>query len=404
MSDKERTHKATELARRILQIPLSPTVAMAQKTAEMKEAGQRVLDFTVGEPDQKTPDHIVEAAVSALHSGRTRYTSSAGLRELRAAVSFRYRRDAKVSFEPEEVMITCGGKQALALTCQALFEKGDEVIIPTPHWPTFSQAVRLAGARPILVHAQEKEDFAITARMISKSTSPHTRAVILNSPCNPTGAVMDPEDLLVIGDMAQRRRFTILFDDAYGRLTYGRSDAVAFQTLRDAVSDRFVILGTASKTYSMTGFRIGWVLGPRALVDACAVLASHSTQSPATFAQVAAIEALTGTQKPVQEMLAEYKKRKDLIHPAILAIPRISCPEPGGGFYLFINVARYLTPNIPTAVVLAERLLKECAVGVVPGEAFGMAGYVRLSYARPMSELTEGIDRLQAFFKQQASE
>ncbi|MCU0242995.1 MAG: pyridoxal phosphate-dependent aminotransferase [Vicinamibacteria bacterium] len=404
MSDKERTHKATELSRRMLQIPLSPTVAMAQKAAAMKEAGQRVLDFTVGEPDQPTPEHIVEAAVAALHNGRTRYAPSAGLRELRAAVSFRYRRDAKVSFEPEEVMITCGGKQALALACQALFEKGDEVIIPTPHWPTFSQAVRLAGARPILVHALEKDDFAITARMISKSTSPQTRAVILNSPCNPTGAVMDPEDLLVIGDMAQRRRFTILFDDAYGRLTYGRSDAVAFQALRTAVGDRFVILGTASKTYSMTGFRIGWVMGPRVLVDACAVLASHSTQSPATFAQVAAVEALTGTQKPVAEMLVEYKKRRDYIHPAVTAIPKLACPEPGGGFYLFVNVARYLTPAMPTTLVLAERLLQECAVGVVAGEAFGVAGHIRISFARPMEELREGVERLQAFFKQQASE
>jgi aspartate aminotransferase len=376
---------------------LSPTVAMAQKAAAQRAKGRALIDLTVGEPDQPTPPHIVEAAVSALHEGRTRYTPSAGLPELRVAVSLRYRKDLKVTFADEEVAIANGGKQALALACQALLDRGDEVIIPSPHWPSFSEAVRLAGARPILVQGHEQDGFQITARMISKATSPRTKAVILNSPANPTGAVIDAEDLLVIGDMAQRRRFTILYDDAYARLLYRRAEPGVLQALRDAVSDRLVLLGTASKTYCMTGWRIGWVLAPKPLISACAALASHSTQCPTSFAQVAAIQALTGPQRAVQEMAAEYRQRRDFIQGAVAALPRVTVVEPGGGFYLFPNVARHLGPTMPSTLALADRLLEDAGLGVIPGEAFAAPGYMRLSFARPMDELQEGVRRLAAF-------
>jgi aspartate aminotransferase len=388
---------ATDLARRVLAMGMSPTVAMAQKAAALRAKGRALIDLTVGEPDQATPAHIVEAAVTALHEGRTRYTPSAGLAELRVAVSLRYRKDLKVTFADEEVAITNGGKQALALACQALLDRGDEVIIPSPHWPTFAEAVRLTGARPILVQTQEHDGFQVTARLISKATSPRTKAVILNSPANPTGAVIDSEDLLVIGDMAQRRRFTLLYDDAYSRLLYRRAEPGVLQTLRDAVGDRLVILGTASKTYCMTGWRIGWVMGPRPLIRACAALASHSTQSPATFAQVAAITALAGSQRAVQEMAAAYRQRRDLVYAAVKALPRVTCVEPGGGFYVFPNVARHLTPEMPSTLVMADKLLDEIGLGVIPGEAFGAPGYLRLSFARPPEELKEGVRRLAAF-------
>jgi aspartate aminotransferase len=273
------------------------------------------------------------------------------------------------------------------------------VIIPSPYWPTFTEAVRLAGARPILVQAQEKDGFQVTARLISKATSPKTKAVILNSPSNPTGAVIDPEDLLVIGDMAQRRKFTLLYDDTYARLSFGRAENGALQALRDSVGDRFVIIGTASKSYCMTGWRIGWVLGPKPLVDACAALASHSTQNPTTFAQVGALEALTGPQKGVQELAAEYKRRRDFIYPALTSLPRVTCVEPDGGFYVFPNMGRYLSSRIPTTLELGQRLLDETGVAVVPGEGFGVPGYVRISFARPLEELKEGMERLAAFLR-----
>jgi aspartate aminotransferase len=389
---------ASDLSRRALSLPVSPTVAMAQRAAALRAHGQRIFDFSVGEPDQDTPPHVSAAAVAALHAGRTRYAPAAGIPELRVAVSQRYKKDFKVAFAPEEVAVTTGGKQALYLVCQSLVDRGDEVIIPSPYWPTFAEAVRLAGGRPIFVQAQEKDGFKITARMILKSTTPKTKAVILNTPSNPTGAVIDPEELLVIGDMAQRRKFTLVYDDTYAHLLFGKADSSALQILRDSVGDRFVVVGTASKSYCMTGWRIGWVLGPKPLVDACAALASHSTQGPATFAQVAAVEALSGLQKFVQSLAGEYRRRRDFLHPVLAAIPKLTCVEPEGGFYLFPNVARYLRAEMPTTLELAEKLLEEKGVAVVPGEGFGAPGYVRISFARSLDELKDGSRRIVSFF------
>jgi aspartate aminotransferase len=365
----------------------------------MKAKGEAVLDFSVGEPDQPTPRHIGAAATAAIEAGQTRYTAAAGMPALRAAVAHRYRKDFKVSFSDAEVAITTGGKQALYLACQALLDRGDEVVIPSPHWPTFSEAVRLAGARPILVHTHEKDGFKVTARLVSKATSPRTKAVILNSPSNPTGAVIDPEDLLVIGDMAQRRKFTILYDDTYARLSFVKDGGDVLQDLRDAVGDRLVVLGTASKSYCMTGWRIGWVLGPKPLIDACAALISHSTQCPAAFAQVGAIEALTGPQKFVQELCVEYRRRRDFIHGAVSELAKVSCVSPGCGFYLFPNLARYLGSAVPTTLELSRRLLEDQRVAVVPGEGFAAPGYLRISFARPMEDLKEGVKRLATFLE-----
>jgi aspartate aminotransferase len=390
---------ANDLSRRALALEISATVAVAQRAAALRAAGHHVFDFSVGEPDQPTPRHITDAARAALEEGRTRYTASAGIQELRAAVAQRYKKDYKVAFSDAEVAITCGGKQALYLACQALFDRGDEVVIPSPHWPTFGEAVRLAGARPILVHTQEKDGFKVTARTISKATGPRTKAVLINTPNNPTGAVIDPDDLLVIGDMAQRRRFTILYDDTYARMVFGKADPPALQQLKDAVGDRFVVLGTASKSYCMTGWRIGWVLGPKKLIDACAALVSHSTQCPTAFAQFGAVEALAGPQKYVQELVAEYKRRRDVVHDALTAIPKVTCVAPAGAFYAFPNVARYLGPGRPTSIELARKLLDEQKVAVVPGEAFAAPGYVRVSFARPIEELKEGLERMAAFLR-----
>jgi aspartate aminotransferase len=388
---------ATDLSRRALAIEVSPTVAMSQRAAALKATGADVLDFSVGEPDQPTPAHISAAAVAAIGKGRTRYTSSAGLPELRSAVALRYRQDFGVAFSEAEVAITAGGKQALYLACQALLDMGDEAVIPSPYWPTFSEAVRLAGARPVLVPAREKDGFRITARMIAKAVGRKTRAVILNSPQNPTGAVIEPAELRRLGDMARKRKFTLLYDDTYARLDFG-TPAADLQALRDRAGDRFVVLGTASKSYCMTGWRIGWILGPKPLVDACAALVSHSTQCPTTFAQVGAVEALTGPQELVKALAAEYRRRRDFIHPAVAAIPGITCVQPGGGFYLFPNVGRYLRKPASTSLELAGRLLDEERVAVVAGEGFGAPGYLRISFARSMEDLHEGSKRLAAFF------
>jgi aspartate aminotransferase len=391
------------LSRRASAIEVSPTVAVAQKAAALRAAGEKILDFSVGEPDQPTAPHIRAAAQAALDAGKTRYTPSAGLPELRAAVATRYREDDQVTFAPEEVVITTGGKHALYVACQALLDEGDEVIVPTPYWPTFAEAVRLAGGRPILAPTREKDGFRVTATLIDGARTSRTRAVILNTPSNPTGAVVDAAELRAIADVARRRDITVLFDDTYARLTFGTGDVPAvfpaLGPIREILGDRFVILGTASKTYCMTGWRIGWVMGPKRLADASAALISHSTQCPTTFAQHAAVEALNGPQDSVREMAAEYRRRRDFVYPAIHAIERVSCAAPGGGFYVFPNVTAYLGRGVPTSLALAARLLDETRVAVVPGEGFGVAGYFRLSFARPMEELREGVGRIADFLR-----
>jgi len=391
------------LSRRASAIEVSPTVAVAQKAAALRAAGQEVLDFSVGEPDQPTAPHIRAAAQAALDAGKTRYTPSAGLPELRAAVAKRYREDDQVAFAPEEVVITTGGKHALYVACQALFDQGDEVIVPTPYWPTFAEAVRLAGASPILAPTRERDGFRVTAALIEGARTSRTRAVILNTPSNPTGVVVDAAELRAIADVARRRDLTLLYDDTYSRLLFGSTDAPppfpALGPIREALGDRFVILGTASKSYCMTGWRIGWVMGPKRVVDACAALISHSTQCPATFAQYGAVEALAGPQDLVRAMAAEYRGRRDFVYPAIHAIERVSCVAPGGGFYVFPNVSAYLGRGIASSLALATRLLDETRVAVVPGEGFGVPGYFRLSFARPMDELREGVGRIAEFLR-----
>jgi histidinol-phosphate/aromatic aminotransferase/cobyric acid decarboxylase-like protein len=264
-------------------LEVSPTVAMAQRAAARRASGKDVLDFSVGEPDQPTPPHVVAAGTKALEAGRTKYPPAAGLPELRSAVASRYRSDYGVGFGTEEVAITVGGKQAYYLVCRALLGPGDEMVIPTPHWPTFSEAVRLAGAKPILVPTKDKDGFAVTAKLVAKGLTSRTKVVLLNSPANPTGAVLPAEEMARILNLAKKKKFTVLYDDTYAQLTYGPHGPLRLEGLREEAPDRLVVIGTASKTYCMTGWRIGWVLGPRALVDACAAFCSHSTQGPSTF-------------------------------------------------------------------------------------------------------------------------
>ncbi len=384
------------LSRRVRSLAVSPTVAMSQRAGALKAKGVRVLDFSVGEPDQPTPPHVAAAGKAAIDGGRTKYAPAAGLPELRAAVVARYRQDFGVSFAPEEAAITVGGKQALYLVGQALLGRGDEVVVPAPCWPTFPEAVRLAGATPVFVRTKEQDAFRVTARQIARALSPRTRAVVLNTPSNPTGAIVEPEELLRIGELARRRAFTILYDDTYAHLVFRRVEPV-LQALRERICDRLVIVGTASKTYCMTGWRIGWVLGPRALADACAALCSHSTQSPATFAQLGAVAALTGPQDFVRELREEYRRRRDFVHSALRATPDVTCVEPAGGFYVFPNLERHLTPSVPSTLALCMRLLEEKAVALVPGEGFSASGHARLSFARSLEELREGLARIQDF-------
>jgi aspartate aminotransferase len=378
-------------------IEVSPTVAMSQRASALKAQGASVLDFSVGEPDQPTPPHIVAAATQAMAEGKTRYAPAAGIAELRAAVAERYKQDFGVGFAANEVAITIGGKQALYLVCQALFDRGDEMILPAPYWPTFAECPRLAGAKPVIVEASEKDGFAVSARMIARAVTEKTRAVLINSPSNPTGAVTPAEDLLAIARLCRRRKLTLLYDDTYARLSFVPIDRSVLRAVRDELGERFLVIGTASKTYCMTGWRIGWVLGGKQLVDACAALISHSTQHPTTFAMWGALAALSGPQDVVETLAAEYRARFAYIYGAISGIPGLSCVKPGGGFYLFPNFRSYLSSKHPTTLDLGTRLLEGKGVAMVPGEGFGAPGYMRLSFARSMGDLKEGASRIASF-------
>lgn len=385
------------LSRRLARLAPTPTMAMAQAAAALKAQGRSVLDFSVGEPDQPTPPAVVAAGEAALHAGRTRYTASAGLPELREAIAAAYVRDFAVRFEPNEVAVACGGKQALFLTAQALFGPGDEVIVPAPYWPTFPEAVRLAGAKAVIAPLDEDAGFRLSPRALRDHLTPKTRAVVVNTPSNPTGVVVAPEDLLDLARLARRRKITLLYDDTYARLLLEDVGPSVLQEARRIAGERLVILGTASKTYCMTGWRIGWVMGPAALAEACATLASHSTQAPATFAQAAAASALGGSQAAVQALVAEYRQRAALMFAGVQALPGVRCVRPRGAFYVFPDVSARLSRALPTSLALAERLLHEQGVATVPGEGFGLRAHLRLSFARPADELREGLSRIASF-------
>ena len=391
-----------KLAARARALEVSPTVAMAAKARALKAKGVKVYDFTVGEPDQPTPRHVAEAGKAAIDAGKTKYAPANGIPELRAAVVERYRADFSVSFAPEEVAIGVGGKQALALLYMAILDRGSEVVIPIPAWPTCAAAARVAGGTPVFVPLHVKDGYRVSASAIARKVGPKTRAVMVNSPSNPTGAVIEPAELLKLARLAKQKGFWLLYDDTYAHLTFGTNGPQQLQEVKDAAGGHLVIVGTASKSYCMTGWRIGWLIGPKALADATTALNSHSVQGPATFAQVAAAQALSGPQDDVRRMLAEYLRRRDFIQARVAAIPGVVCPVPDGAFYVFPDVSRCLSKALPDTLALGAKLLEEKAVAIVPGEGFQAPGTFRLSFATAFEDLQEGASRLAAFFAEHA--
>jgi aspartate aminotransferase len=271
-------------------------------------------------------------------------------------------------------------------------------VIPIPAWPTFYEAARVVGAKPVFVQTSVKDGFHPTAKGIARAISPKTRAVMICSPSNPTGSVVDPSELLKLAKLAKQRGFWLIYDDTYAHLMFREGGALPLQEAKDAAGGRLVVLGTASKSYCMTGWRVGWLIGPKALADATSALNSHSVQGPATFAQVAAAHALRAPQDELQKMAAEYRRRRDFVHPRIAAIPGVTCAEPEGGFYVFPDVSRRLTKEMPDTLTLGARLLEEKQVAIVPGEGFMAPGTFRMSFATAFDDLQEGVARLEAFF------
>lgn len=387
------------LSARVDSVQVSPTVATAARAALLRTMGRDILDFSVGEPDQGTPERIKRAAVEALARGETRYVPSLGIPALRRAVAERYLVDDGVGFDPTEVAITLGGKQAYALACEAVLDEGDEVVIPTPYWPTFSEAPRLLGAVPVFAPLDGATGFAFDPDLIMRKVRRKTRLLVINSPCNPTGAVVSGKALLDIARQLKAKApgAFLLYDDTYARMRYVESHPRMLARVREILGDQMMIAGTASKTYCMTGWRIGWLLAPKAVIHGVSALISHQTQCAASFAQFGAVEALTGPQDFVGELVAEYRERRDIMVAALNRIPGITCRVPQGAFYAFPDIRKLLSKAVPDALTFAARLLDEQGVAVVAGEGFGCPGFIRISFARSQDELRRGLSAIREF-------
>lgn len=391
--------RALQLSARVRSVGVSPTVATAARATALRAEGRDILDFSVGEPDQPTPERIRTAAADAMNRGETRYVPSLGIPSLRQAVAARYLADDGVAFDASEVAITLGGKQAYALACEAILNPGDEVVIPTPFWPTFSEAARLAGGVPVFAPLDPKRGFEFDPVLILSKVRKKTRALVLNSPSNPTGALVSEKALLEIarGLKAKAPEAFLIYDDTYARLRYVPGNLTMLPRVKEILGDRFLIAGTASKSYCMTGWRIGWVLGPKPVIQGISALISHQTQCTASFAQWGAVEALAGPQDFITDLVAEYRVRRDMVVDALKAMPGVTCRVPAGAFYAFPDIRGLLSREMPDALTFAARLLDEKGVAVVAGEGFGCPGFIRISFARSREELARGLDAIRDF-------
>jgi aspartate aminotransferase len=379
-------------------VVVSPTLKVAADADRLRRQGVDIVDLGAGEPDFGTPEHVKAAAHAALDANFTKYTPSAGVLELRDAVAQRYRLDYGVEFKPEEVIITAGAKQALYNTAMALFEPGDEVITHAPDWPSIPDQIKLADAKPVIVQTHMEDGFTIKAAPIIDAITPRTKAILVNSPCNPTGALISEAEMAAIADAAAARGIWVIVDFTYEKLIYEPVPHNLIKVLFDRIRDRAVICSAASKAYAMTGWRCGWAIGPKAFIAQCNVVQGHSTSNINSITQKAGIAALTGPQDGVTAMLNEYRRRRDAVHGWLTADPRIVCVKPGGAFYLFPYIADLLSPNgLRSSAEFAEALLKEVAVAVTPGEGFDAPGFFRLSYATSIERLKEGCTRIQSF-------
>lgn len=387
-----------KLADRTTRIASSPTMKVTSTVDRLRREGVDVIDFGAGEPDFSTPAPIKAAAHAAIDQDFSKYTPVPGIAELRRAVCERYRLDYGVEYKESEVIFTAGGKQALFNTALALFNAGDEVITHAPYWPTLTEQVKLAEATPILVRTSAEDGFAIHAQALIEAITPRTRGIIINSPCNPTGALISEGEMAAIAQQAARRGIWVILDLCYEKLIYDPTPHNLPAVLHRYCRDLAVICGSASKAYAMTGWRCGWTLAPSAVVAAENAIQSHATSNVNSFTQKAVLAALTGSQAPVQAMLDEYRKRRDNLHQWLTADPRITCVKPAGAFYLFPDIRRVLADNLfSNTTDFAQALLDEARVAVTPGEAFDAPGFVRMSYATSMDNLREGSRRMLEF-------
>lgn len=387
---------ANAIAERISLISVSSTMKVAAEAERLRAEGADIVDFGAGEPDFPTPANIKQAAVRALDENFTKYTAVGGTAELKRAVCEYHARHFGTAYQPAECLITVGGKHIIFNATQALVNPCDEVVIPVPYWVTYKDVVNYAGGRCVFVDTDEDQGFTLTASMIEPHLTSRTKLVLLNSPCNPSGAVLDRAEFEKILKLTSERGIYLMTDECYCFFLYD-SEPFSIASLPGA-KETVLVAGSLSKTYAMTGWRIGFGLMPAPIIAAMTKLQSHSTSNPTSIAQKAAAEALRGPQESVKIMLAEYRRRRDFVVARLRAIPGVTCAEPRGAFYAYPNMGVVLGKSgIQNTQQLAERLLADAGVALVPGEAFGTSRHVRISYATSMEELVRGLDRIHQF-------
>jgi aspartate aminotransferase len=384
------------LSERIGRISVSPTLAVVQTAAKLKASGIDVVDFGAGEPDFPTPENIKRAAIEAVHQNFTKYTPTGGIRELKQAIVERHAKDFGSNYTVEECLVTVGGKQAIFEAVAATIDRGDEVILPVPYWVSFIDIVNYAGGKVVPIETRESENFAVRASAVEKAVTPRTRLLIVNSPSNPTGAVTPPEEMERLLALAEEHGFLLMSDECYCHFLYDGRRPFSLGASKNR--ENLVIVGSLSKTYSMTGWRVGYALGAPSLLASMLKLQSHSTSNPTSIAQKAGVEALNGPQDSVKTMLAEYVRRRERIVNGLRSIPGVKCAAPEGAFYAYPNFGKVIeTAGLQDATALARQLLEEVHVAVVPGPAFGTRDHVRISYATSQERIDEGLRRIAAF-------
>jgi aspartate aminotransferase len=372
-------------------------MAVMEAAIKLRDQGIDVVDFGPGEPDFPTPENVKAAGIRAIQENFTKYTAIGGIKELKKAIVEKHARDFGSKYDLSECVVNFGGKHALFNIFAAVIEEGDDVIIPTPYWVTFGDIARYVNANPIFVATSEADGFRLTANILERALTPRTRMVVVNSPNNPSGAVLEDEEFDRIARLCRKKDVFLLSDECYSHFLYDGRKPFSIASRTDLKS-HIIIAGSVSKTYAMTGWRIGYILAPPEIIGAAVKLQSHSTSNPTSISQKAALEALTGPQESVGVMLAEYAKRRKFVLERLRAIPGVKCAEPGGAFYAYPNIsAAFGRSGIKNSVDFSERLLEKAHVAVTPGEAFGTADHVRMSYATSMEQLDKGLKRIHEF-------
>ncbi|MBU0730862.1 MAG: pyridoxal phosphate-dependent aminotransferase [Proteobacteria bacterium] len=387
------------VAERVQQIKPSPTLAVNAKAKALKAAGADILNFSVGEPDFDTPAHVCEAGKAAIDQGFTRYTAVPGIPELREAIAQRFAEDHGWKYEPDQIQVACGGKHGLYNMAQALFNPGDQVLIPTPYWVSYPPIVQLTGAQPVFLPLEEKNDFDLDASILDKYVTDKTRCIILNSPSNPTGSIFSRESLEAIGKMALKKGWIIITDDIYDTIVYEQGHLPHILDVDPRLIDQTLILNGVSKSFAMTGWRIGYTAGPKHIIAAMNKIQSQSTSNPSSVSQKAALAAVAGPQDFSSKMKEAFLPRRDYIISELKSIEGISCVVPRGAFYVFPNFSAYFGKKykgkaLSNSVDMADYLLDEAKIALVPGVAFGADDFIRLSFATSMEIIEEGMKRI----------